>query len=429
MQSVDKELRFAGDVSIEKCDIFTSGGLRQDIAAQVIAIAVHEDIFSPFISGSLTVRESFDLVNLFPFVGEEMVEIEIVTPTLDENKNIRGIFYIYKMTDRVLLGDKLVAYVLHFISPEAIIDLNKKISKVYSGKPEEVIKSLLTDNVNGLQTKKEIFVEPTDKQIKFISNFWSPSKCINWVTDSAVNKNDVPNYVFFENRYGFYFISLDTLYANGLYQSFTKDGYTRDSLPGGGDARNVEEDFRRIDEITIPVGYDYMSKIRGGMYSSKLVSYDLNRKIYNSKNYNIRDKYEKINHLNPNKLIGDNAIFRANSLILNYPRDNANFSGFDDATNYKYVQERISLMNLAEASKIEITVPGRSDYTVGQKVSVTLNKIQPVSKEDDNQDIVDKMFSGFYIISAINHYVTRERHECHMELIKDSLQLNIDGKK
>lgn len=429
MQSVDNELRFAGDVSIEKCDIFTSGGIRQDIAAQVIAITLYEDIFSPFISGSLTVRESFDLVNLFPFVGEEMVEIEIVTPTLEETKNIRGTFYIYKMTDRVLLGDKLVAYVLHFISPEAIIDLNKKISKVYSGTPEEIIKSLLTDNVNGLQTKKEIFVEPSNKQIKFISNFWSPSKCINWVTDNAVNKNDAPNYVFFENRYGFYFISLDTLYTNGLYQSFTKDGYTRDSLSNGRDARNVSEDFRRIDAVTIPVGYDYMSKLRGGMYSSKLISYDLNRKVYNSKNYNIREKYEKLNHLNPNKLIGDNAIFRANSLIVNYPRDNANFSGFNDATNYKYAQERISLINLAQASKIEITVPGRSDYTVGQKVSVTLNKIQPTSESDDAQDMVDKMFSGYYIISAINHYVTRERHECHMELIKDSLQLNIDGKK
>jgi hypothetical protein len=303
MQSVDKELRFAGDVSIEKCDIFTSGGLRQDIAAQVIAITMYEDIFSPYISGSLTVRESFDLVNLFPFVGEEMVEIEIVTPTLEETKNIRGIFYIYKMTDRVLLGDKMVAYVLHFISPEAVIDLNKKISKVYSGTPEEIIKSLLTDNVNGLQTKKKIFVEPTDKQIKFISNFWSPLKCINFVTDNAVNKNDVPNYVFFENRYGFYFMSLDTLYTNGLYQSFTKDGYTRDSLPNGGDAKNVEEDFRRIDEVVIPIGYDYMHKLRSGMYSSKLVSYDLNKKIYNSKNYNVRDKYDKVKHLNPNKLI------------------------------------------------------------------------------------------------------------------------------
>ena len=45
------------------------------------------------------------------------------------------------------------------------------------------------------------------------------------------------------------------------------------------------------------------------------------------------------------------------------------------------------------------------------------------------QDLVDKMFSGFYIISAINHYVTRERHECNIELIKDSLQLDINRKK
>lgn len=428
MQSADKELRFAGDVSIEKCDIFTSGGLRQDIAAQVIAITIYEDLFSPFISGSLTLKESFDLVNLFPFVGEEMVEIEIVTPTLEAKQNIRGTFYIYKMTDRVLLGDKQVSYVLHFISPEAVIDLNKKISKVYSGKPEDIVKSLIKDTVNGLQSTKEVFVEPTNKDVKFISNFWSPAKSINYVTSLAVNKNDAANYVFFENRYGFYFISLDSLYTNGIYQSFTKDGYTRDKLPDGGDTKNVSEDFRRIDEVSIPIGFDYMDRIRSGLFSSKLISYDLNKKIYNAKNYSVRDKYDKMKHLNPNPILGNNVIFRSNSLLINYPRDNANFSGYGDATNYKHLQERISLMKLAEASKVEITVPGRSDYTVGQKVSVTLNKTQPVSETDDNQDLVDKMFSGFYIISAINHYVTRERHECHMELIKDSLQLKIDRK-
>ena len=37
--------------------------------------------------------------------------------------------------------------------------------------------------------------------------------------------------------------------------------------------------------------------------------------------------------------------------------------------------------------------------------------------------------TAFYIISAINHYVTRERHECNIELIKDSLQLDINRKK
>lgn len=428
MQAADKELRFAGDVSIEKCDIFTSGGMRKDIAAQVLAVTIYEDIFSPFISGSLTLKESYDLVNLFPFVGEEMIEIQIVTPTLSEEQNITGVFYIYKMTDRVLLGDRQIGYVLHFISNEAVIDLNKKISKVYSGKPEDIVKSLVNETFNGLQSTKPVFVEKTNKDIKFISNFWSPVKCINYITSRAVNSNDAANYVFFENRYGFYFVSLDSLYVNSLYQSFTKDAYTRDSRPDGGDARNITEDFRRIEDLIIPIGFDYMDKIKSGVYASKLISYDLNKKIYNVKNYNIREKYDTINHLNPNPIFGNNVIFRSNSLIINYPRDNANFSGYGDATNFKHVQERISLIKLAESGKIEITVPGRSDYTAGQKVSITLNKIEPVNKTDNDQDLVDKMFSGFYIIAAINHYVTRNRHECHMELIKDSLQLKIDGK-
>jgi hypothetical protein len=85
-------------------------------------------------------------------------------------------------------------------------------------------------------------------------------------------------------------------------------------------------------------------------------------------------------------------------------------------------------MKMAEANKIEIVVPGRVDYTVGQKIKIVLNKIEPTRKTDNDSDSIDKMFSGFYLISAINHYITKERHECNMELIKDTLQLSIDRK-
>ena len=80
-----------------------------------------------------------------------------------------------------------------------------------------------------------------------------------------------------------------------------------------------------------------------------------------------------------------------------------------------------------ESTKLEIIVPGRMDYTVGRKVNLKLNKVQPISKTD--KDIEDNMFSGNYIISAINHYINRERHECTLELMKDSLQLNLDRNK
>ena len=421
-----QSLRFAGDVSIDKVKIITSNGFYQDIAAQVINIQYYEDLFSPFISGSLILKDSLDLVNLFPFVGEEFVELEITTPTLQKG-GIKGRYYIYKLSDRELIGDNVVVYQLHFISVEAIIDLNKKVSKVYTGNAANIVKSIVADKTDGLQSDKTVYAEETTRDVKFISNFWSPVKSINHITELGVNRNASPSYVFFENRDGFYFVSLDSLYASDVYQDFVYDKYTRDDLGNGKTVRNVQQDFKRIASLSIPVGFDYINRIRSGAFASKAISYDLTNKKYNVRNYNMFEKFNKQNHLNKYSLASDRAIFRSNSVLVNYPRALNTFSGFGDTTNYKTFQERISLLKQAESNKIEIVVPGRTDYTVGQKVSVTLNKVEPVSKNDI--DTTDKMFSGFYLISAINHYITRESHECNMELIKDSLQLNLDGNK
>jgi len=248
-----------------------------------------------------------------------------------------------------------------------------------------------------------------------------------YCAEHSANKNKIPNFVFFENRDGFYYTSLDTLYTSNVYQSFVYDRYTRDEQKKSGSVRNVEEDYRRITGISIPVGFDYIDRIRSGMLSSKIISYDLTKKTYTAKNYNMFQNFDKQKHLNENAISSDSSIFRANSLIINTPRNYGNFNGYGDVTAFKTTQQRVSLMKLAEANKLEITVPGRADYTVGQKVNVTLNKIEPITKKE--QDITDKMFSGNYLISAINHYVDRNKHECHIELVKETLQYNLNGNK
>ena len=84
-------------------------------------------------------------------------------------------------------------------------------------------------------------------------------------------------------------------------------------------------------------------------------------------------------------------------------------------------------MKQADANKIQLTVPGRTDYTVGQKTVVNLNKMEPIAKQDT--DTLDRIFSGAYIIGAINHFIDREKHECTMELFKESLLRDLDGNK
>jgi len=419
-------LRFAGDVSIDKVRIITPKGFYQDVGAQVINVQYYEDLFSPFITGSLILKDSIDLVNLFPFIGEEFLELEISTPTLKEN-NIKGKYYIYKMTSREMTGDKSVVYQLHFISVEAVVDLNKKLSKVFGDQISKLIKPFLTDKTYGLETTKKVYVEETSNNTKYISNYWSPVENIQYLAAQAVNKNGSPSYIFFENRDGFYFMTLETLYANATFASFVYDKYTRDDRPGGGSVRNTTEDFKRILEISIPVAFDYMDRIRTGMLSSRQVSYDVVKKTYSAKNYNMFQKFDKQKHLNKYAINSDRAIFRANSRIINFPKDYGNFNGFEDVTNAKTNQERISLLKLSEANKLNITVPGRCDYTVGLKIALDLKKIEPLSKAD--KDTTDKMFSGNYIIAAINHYIDREKHECYMEVIKESSMIDMNRAK
>jgi len=106
-----------------------------------------------------------------------------------------------------------------------------------------------------------------------------------------------------------------------------------------------------------------------------------------------------------------------------------NFNGYRDTTNFRAIQRRISMMKMATANKVQITVPGRSDYTVGQKVELDLTKMNPIKKSETDEDIKDAIFSGYYLIGSVNHIIDREKHECVMELIKDSYILDPDSAK
>lgn len=421
------QLRYAGDVDIQSIVLTTSKGVFQDITAQVINIQFYEDIFSPFLSGSLVLKDALDLVNVLPFIGEEFVDIEIATPTLPVGK-IKGRFHVYKMTDRLLVGDRAVAYQLHFMSVESLVDTNKKISKVYSGKISDIVSTFIRDKTEGLESSKPVFIEPTRNSIKYISNFWSPVKNLSFCCENSLSENKSPSYIFFENRNGFYFVSLETLYKGQVIQEFVYDRYSRDEVPMGGNALNIAEDYKRIAEYSIPTAFDYMDRIRSGLMASKLFSYDSTKKTYTAKNYVAATRFPTQNHLNPHPIFSDVASYRANANLINYNRAFETFTSFGDTTNARIVQERISFMKMAEANKLSITVAGRTDYTVGQVVKVSLNKAQPIAQRETEDEFMDQMFSGKYLIAAINHHISRDSHDCYMELIKDSSIKDFSGK-
>jgi len=410
--STTEKLSFAGDVQIHNVAIITLAGFAATITEQVVSIEIFEDLFSPFISGNIVIRDSQDLTNLFPLVGEEILLLDIRTPTLPNKDAYSGEFYIYKMEDRVKIAERELAYVLHFTSKECIVDVNKKISKAYSGKVSDIVSRILTED---MESQKQFNIEETKNTTKYISNFWSITRNLQYLCDNALNVQSSPTYVFFENKYGLNFVSLDSLYSEApVFQKFVWDNYSADIKQGT--MRNVDKDYQRILEIRTPEVFNYIERLKSGMYGSELITYDILTKQYMHVRY--EPEFNETKHLNSYPLWSDNAAYKTRASLMTDHRYYNNFDGYDDVTNSKYLQKRSSLMTQAEAFRLEIVVFGRTDYSVGQKVYVDIPKSTQIAKED--LEWQDKIYSGNYLIAALCHRITRRQHECVMELIKDS---------
>ena len=425
------ELRLAGDINLEKVFITSlSSNTYFDIKNQVLTVQIYEDLFSPFITGSLIIKDSLDLINNLPFVGQEYIDFRAYTPTLDKTMKeagvIEGRFYVYKITDRVYLGEKSIGYQIHFISADAVTDLNVAQSRAYSGKLSDIIKTLVKDDKH-LGTDKTLIVEDTKNSAKFISNFWPPTKCIKYATELAVSPNGSSTFLFFENRYGYNFVSLDYLNDQEVAQKF-KTGTTHDDIgAGGGSTRVIERDYSKVLDLTVTDGFDYIDRVRAGTYASKMLYHDLSTKRYGVTFYDYMKKFGegKETRLNKFPITTNEVAARVSAIAFRKEVENQVFTGFGDVSNRTTLQDRISRMKQAESFKIQIHVKGRTDYTVGMKVRLDANTPSPTQSSDTSTDIIDKMYSGNYLIAAINHVIDKEKHECYMELIKDSLMFDL----
>jgi hypothetical protein len=418
-----ESIRFAGDVNIRRLEIVSSSNYKVDITNQMIGMEIYEDMFAPFTSIAITIRESQDFINALPLRGEEILNMEISTPTFKkEGMFFKGKYYVYSISDRILLTDRNSGYTLNCISYEALVDLNMKQSKAYRGNIGEIAQELIKVDLN---TTKNYKIEPTKNSVKYVSNFWSPIKNLNYLTTGAVNNDGNSSYVFFENRSGFNFVTLDKLYTQEIYQRFIKDNYSRDTDKNTS-VRNLDRDYQRILDYKVRIPFDALKFTNNGAYASRLYAHDLVKKKYIAKDYNALTDFNKGSHLNKNPMYTEAKPISPVNFVFNYTKHYGSHNGFADTSNTQSIQQRNSKLALIRSCVIELNVFGRTDYTVGQKVYVELPKPTVITEKDQaNTDkktgYIDTAYSGNYIITAINHIISREDHKCVLELSKESM--------
>ncbi len=418
-------LRRAGEVNLSAVSITSANGVSFDVTPQVLSIELTENLFEPFTTGVISITDTQNLTNIFPLVGSEYCNITFKTPTLPDSQGYDKQFFIYAVTDKLKLTERNTYYQLKIISMEAITDRLNRISKTFRGSPSDIIIDLVQNS--GLKSDKSIICENAMNQIAFISNWWSPTKCIRYTCAHSFNANKSPSFLFFENRIGFMYATLDQLCSSEPVQTFYIDNYNNNPTDNKDStvATDIQRQFQSVRRYTVANGFDYFKRIDSGYYGSETIGWDPVTQQYTHIANN--RKFESDNHLNKYNPISKYAPVLTSAYLHYIPYATQNFEGQNrgvDDSDLIYRGERQQLFSKLNTTRFELNVWGRTDYTVGLVVSLSVTKDQQIEK---GQDPKDHLLSGNYLITSIKHVVNLNEHTCNIQLMKDSYITDISN--
>jgi hypothetical protein len=192
-----------GRVILEKLVLTNFDGSKSEgIDNFAVDINIYEDIFQCQIFGEVLIRDTKELIEFFPIVGDETLDIRFRVPTRDDScaidfKKMR----VYKIADRSATGKdlgKVQTYKLYFFSPELLTSMNSRVSRSFSGgTASDITKNVFDDYMN---TTKTIDIEPTEGDLKMVIPNWAPLRTISWLaTTKAINVDKQCDFLFFES--------------------------------------------------------------------------------------------------------------------------------------------------------------------------------------------------------------------------------------
>ena len=253
---------------------------KYDIKALIAEFTWMETIDSPFVRCDMTLLDSIQFGDVL--FGDEMVKLCFETyASIDpEQRNSRNAkktridadLQIYKIGS-IIKNERAKVYILHCASPEVYLN---EANRTFGGfgphaqKPDTVQYVIAHKLKAPQKIKHKGAIEP-HSNINFISPNWRPVDCISYVTDKVVRSQSKggkggktttqSGFLFYENRLGFNFQSIDYLCEQESLETYT---YT----PGGSAEASSGDNSYRIESITYPERMNHLDKMRSGLYKN-----------------------------------------------------------------------------------------------------------------------------------------------------------------
>lgn len=468
------------DYHLEKVTVTAdrAPGQKMDIAEAVIELDIFEHIEKPYLTGALTILDTIDIYQLGDLQGTEKVYIKVTRPD-DNSLPIEKEFVIDRVQTNIKTNDNTSVLILHLVEQCFYTSASNVISKAYTGKPSQIIETILKDN-SDLNLELDYDEQSFQAACRYLVPYITPLEACTKIKDIATTEKGYPYFLYSslnsKNKLHFHNFKnlmkdepiiestlpfIYSLYTTGLQDTeITKILEAEESQVGDAGMKTalqknravrreklqMKDKGRTIEEYKVIEQQDVLSLMRNGRIGAEVSFDNLNaRENPNNYHFSIQDLFNQM----------EEDLFETGQKISSY--DDKAFDGLHNKTgkrlsymfgsntysdglpniydggsspgdNVRNWVKGLAIRAFFKKEAIDIKVPGYHFFSewekdkprgVGRKIPLFF-ATSSIDKADvlTAEELENRKMSGEYLIYASRHKFTKSRYDVSLTCIK-----------
>lgn len=400
------------------------GSAVYDITAVINEVNIYEHIDKPYLTGQILFADNDRIVERTEISGTEVVEIEITTDDGKPEYTIQKRFIITEIIRSVKTNDSTELVGFSLIEDIGYYSRLIKLQKSYNGKPADIIKNILMDNLNRelFNIGGNEFKEFSDMKV-IVPNL-SPLDAANWVKDRASSQSGMPFFLFSticDNRIrlldlekileltplneGIY----DYVYLQGSSGGFSAQDPRQNYAIRDFSYVGAEDQLMLARKGFVNSTYNFIDTVTNMSYTSRIDANEIFTKIpfESRQNVPVYDGSAMIN----NKKMHEYNTSEISQMAPSHTFEDGSYNYYEsnDTNSHMLKAKSKALRHFLHKTPIQISVPGNNflysgvNHSIGNLINISFQANTISYSDEDGSNNLDKRKSGSYMIYATRH--------------------------
>lgn len=411
-----------GDVDIVDIVLMSQDQRRfYSLMNEAVTIDIFESVMSPVIWAEIQIKDSIGLLQNFPIIGEEFINITFKTPK-SPGESATYLFRVNSVNNKqVTENSRKITYTLQCCSAELLTNVKQHVSLTTKDSIQNIITSIMEQHIGSV---KPVNVDLTTGVEEITLSKLTPFQAIDMLRQRAVsNIYQSSSFCFYESRKGYNFTTLERLIDDGakIIESGNHDKVFFFDASGKTDASNMT--FRNIIAYNLVSFGDSISKVQHGGVNNSVQEFDMITGDLRKVTYTDNIGADEFKSSSSTSSSGHSTSFTrehgktsTTTRFISTSSDKMSSDHADKVTKLQAYTQKLA-QNITQ-----IHIFGDSEILLGDVINV---KLPSGIDETTGKNKTSRLDSGTYTVSKIRQMILlgdRPQYTQALELIKHDVQ-------